>query len=129
VTNTAQGSSEEFIDLEHGTTLKRAKSIEQNGPDPEFREPGGDAQKAEGISFAPVKGRHGLGSATEYALGKASLFPEEGGPAILKVRMPQSLANKSLEFARPAEYFFDKDNGLPQLKVDWNTLEIKIRVP
>ena len=76
--------------LHHGTTLKRAREIEANGPDPDYREPGTTGMSsAEGFSTVIGDGRAcSTGIPDLDARNKASLFPDEGGPAILEVSVP-----------------------------------------
>ncbi|MBY0230739.1 MAG: hypothetical protein K2W96_15740 [Gemmataceae bacterium] len=78
--------------LLHGTTLHRAERIIQAGPDLRFVEPGGAGQPAENITFV-VEGHPAcLGSAARYAADKSGNFPNEGGPAIVAVDLPDELA-------------------------------------
>jgi hypothetical protein len=68
----------------------RARSIEAYGPDPSFREPGSEhLPAAEGFSAVIGDGRPcGTGTPDLAARDKHSLFPDEGGPAILEVVVP-----------------------------------------
>src|SRR5712691_12998504 len=76
--------------LHHGTTLGRARAIETNGPDPDYREPGtGSLPPAEGFSPIIGDGRPcSTGTPEMAARNKHALFPNEGGPAILEVSVP-----------------------------------------
>src|SRR5262249_53968815 len=76
--------------LLHGTTRDRAERIIRDGPNPRFQEPGG-LECEEGFSFFLESGPFLFGSPTEYACGKASAFPNEGGPAILEVDVPDDI--------------------------------------
>jgi hypothetical protein len=81
--------------LRHGTTLKRAEAILENGPDANFQEPGGH-ERAEGFSTAPPSGPFSFGDPEVCARRKARLFPEEGGPAILEFELPDDLAKSMI---------------------------------
>lgn len=76
--------------LLHGTTKQRAERIAITGPDPDFIEPGG-GPRAEGFSTCLEFGPFPLGLPEEYARQKAAGFPDEGGPAILAVDVPDDI--------------------------------------
>jgi len=115
--------------LLHGTTLLRAKRILAQGPDPDFVEPG-DVARAEGFSTCLEGGPFPLGTPGEYARRKAALFPNEGGPAILAVDVPDDIIASAV-----SEYFplsqgivqFDEGAGLEELRAGWSTLRKEIR--
>src|SRR5437762_9106408 len=115
-------SNELLICLRHGTTRQRAESIFQNGPDPNFREPGG-LDKAEGFSTARLEGPFPYGSPEVVAAGKARLFPKEGGPAILEMDVPESIVRKA-DFA--GEVRFHQGYGLEELLETWPTIAKRI---
>jgi hypothetical protein len=77
--------------LHHGTTVQRASAIEADGPDPNYREPGtGSLPAAEGFSTVIGDGRPcSTGTPELAAQNKYALFPNEGGPAILEVSVPE----------------------------------------
>jgi hypothetical protein len=77
--------------LHHGTTRQRAESILRTGPDAHYREPNGT--NADGFSTSPAVGPFDFGSPEDYARGKAANFPNEGGPAILAIELPDDLAS------------------------------------
>src|SRR6516225_9842254 len=79
-----------MVRLQHGTTRKRAEAILANRPDPKFVEPGG-LDTADGFSTAPAEGPFPEGSPIEYAMLKARLFPDEGGPAIVELEVSEAL--------------------------------------
>lgn len=82
--------SERTVVLWHGTTRKRAERILAIGPDPTFHEPG-ESRRKFGEEFAMTESdRDVVGSAEEYARGKANLFPNEGGPVIVEVEFRES---------------------------------------
>jgi hypothetical protein len=79
--------------LRHGTTLRRARAIEANGPDPTFREPGAShLPPAEGFSTTIRDAPPCLTGTPEMAAReKDALFPNEGGPAILEIEVPAEI--------------------------------------
>src|SRR5258708_5895732 len=81
--------------LQHGTTLRRAERLLVTTPEPHFVDPGGDYySRANGISFVIAGSPDiGLGSVEEYARAKASNFPNEGGPVILEVEVPDAIVD------------------------------------
>src|ERR1700730_966335 len=76
--------------LWHGTTRRRAEAILRNGPDKDFQEPGA-FEKAGGFSTAPPHGPYQFGDPREFAVGKAALFADEGGPAILEIEVDEEI--------------------------------------
>jgi hypothetical protein len=120
--------------LHHGTTLHRAESLQQSPPDPDFIEPGGNRYaRAEGFS-AVLRGDVdiGLGSADHYARMKAANFPNEGGPAILEVEVPEWIVDilRNDPFAamvvRSHEVRFEPGLGLEELRQAWPNLVKRI---
>ena len=99
--------------LLHGTTRLRAEQILQLGPDPRFREPGGQAWD-DGFSKNLEGGPFHFGSVGEYARGKASEFPDQGGPVILAVDIPDNIIQKALNEWFPRNH--------DRLSVNSNTL-------
>ncbi len=112
--------------LWHGTTRRRAEAILRNGPDPKFREPGGPYQ-AEGFSTAFPHGPYLFGDPRVVAFGKAALFPEEGGPAILEIEVPEEIV--ALAQNEVSEIRFTPDAGLKELLAAWPTLPKRILSP
>jgi hypothetical protein len=102
----------------------RAEHILQNGPDPK-RVVGGDA--AYGLSTAPVIGPYPLGAPEDYARGKARLFPQEGGPAILEVEVPQSIVARAVH--PEGEIWFGPGFGLEELLAAWPQLSKTVVPP
>jgi hypothetical protein len=115
-----------MVILHHGTTRRRAEAILKNGPDPRFVEPGA-IEPAGGFSTAYPTGPYPVGSPTFYALGKARLFPAEGGPAILEIEVPESLAAKGDNTG--GEIRFLPGFGLEELLEAWPTLPKRILTP
>jgi hypothetical protein len=76
--------------LLHGTTRARAESIVQNGPDVAFVEPGGRGI-AENFSFTVEGMTSAVGDSLAYARGKATAFPNELGPAVVAVDVPDDV--------------------------------------
>jgi hypothetical protein len=113
----------------HGTTKSRAEQIMANGPDPDFVEPGG-GQRAEGFSMCLESGPFPLGRPEDYARKKAVLFPDEGGPVILAVDIPDAV----IALAVDETYFplssgivqFHEGAGLEALRVAWPELPKRI---
>jgi hypothetical protein len=122
--------------LRHGTTRKRAEHILQNGPDPRYREPGGQ-YPAEGFSTAPAQGPFGFGDPEVIARRKARLFPNDGGPAILEFELPNDLAKGLVASLRKPiqkgkalnwgdEIAFDTGFGIEPLLVVWSQITKRI---
>ena len=113
----------------HGTTRRRAEQILARGPDPDFLEPGGGT-RAEGFSTCLEGGPFPVGTPEEYARRKAAAFPDEGGPVILAVDVPDDI----LALATDEVYFpvsqglvqFDEGAGLEELRAAWPTLTKRI---
>lgn len=120
--------------VHHGTTLQRARAIEANGPDPNYREPGtGSLPPAEGFSTVIGDGRScATGTPELAARNKHSLFPNEGGPAILEVSVPEWIMAMlyadpiSAGLARGGEIRFEPGCGLTELRAEWNNLLKKV---
>jgi hypothetical protein len=105
--------------LWHGTTLNRANSIIQTGPNPLFREPGG-MDRADGFSTSDPHGPYPVGSPEDYARAKAALFPNEGGPVIVEVEVPTDVV--VLALATGGEIRFQAGFGLDELLGCWGSL-------
>jgi hypothetical protein len=122
------------IILHHGTTLRRAQSIEANGPDPNYQEPGTSGlPPAEGFSTVIGDGRPcSTGTPEMAARNKSDLFPNEGGPAILEVGVP--LAIMAILYADPiaaglarsGEIRFEPESGLNELRAEWRNLPKRV---
>src|SRR5713226_9246054 len=98
--------------LWHGTTRLRADAILRHGPDPNFLEPGA-LDKAGGFSTAPPHGPYPYGDPRDYALRKAALFPDEGGPAVLEIEVPEEIV--ALAINEIAEVRFEPSFGIEEL--------------
>src|SRR5205807_2586367 len=120
--------------LLHGTTRQRAESIVKNGPDAHYREPNGTT--ADGFSTAPAQGPFDFGSPEDYARGKTANFPNEGGPAIVAIDLPDELAEAIIgaigevvpgkAFHAGSEVRFDPGGGLEGLLAVWPQLTMAI---
>jgi hypothetical protein len=107
--------------LLHGTTRQRAERILALGPDARFCEPGGQATQ-NGFSTNLDQGPFLFGDPSEYAHGKAREFPDEGGPVILVMQVPNEIVQKAA-----TEWFplsaglvqFDPGSGLEELLAAW----------
>jgi hypothetical protein len=109
--------------LRHGTTRRRGEAILRDGPDVNFREPG-DFIRAEGFSAVPVGVKCPLGMPEDYAVRKASLFPDEGGPVIVEFEVPEELID--LAYREGGDVCFLPGWGLEELLQAWPTLPKRI---
>ena len=96
--------------LLHGTTRTRAERLIVYGPDPRFWEPGGQAWD-DGFSMSPESGPFLFGTPVDYARGKAAAFPDERGPVILEVDVPDEI------IAKVTNQWFPLSQGLVQFDV------------
>lgn len=115
--------------LLHGTTRVRAEQILQYGPSPRFQEPGGQAWD-DGFSMNMEAGPFLFGRPEDYARGKARQFPEEGGPVILMVDVPDEIIQKAANDWFPLSQGlvqFDSGAGLEELIAAWPILSKEIR--
>jgi hypothetical protein len=86
---------------------------------------GGDTVK--GFSTAPAQGSYPLGAPEDYARGKARLFPNEGGPAILEMEVPDWIV--ALAVHPGGEVWFDAGFGLEELLAAWPGIAKKVVPP
>ncbi len=115
--------------LMHGTTRVRAEQILQHGPNPHFREPGGQ-ECEEGFSMNVEAGPFLFGKPADYARGKARQFPDEGGPVILMVDIPDDIVQRAANDWFPLSQGlvqFDPGAGLEELVAAWPNLWKEIR--
>ena len=99
------------------------------GPNPRFREPGGVPSES-GFSMTVAGGPFHFGNPEDYARGKAVEFPDEGGPAILEVDVPDVVIQQAISDWFPLSQGlvqFDFGNGLEELITAWPNLGKKIR--
>jgi hypothetical protein len=133
VANAAQG--EPTIILHHGTTRWRALRIVSNGPDPDYHDQG--EVSLIGFSMAFANGPYPMGAPERYARGKAAKFKTQGGPVMLEIEMPLSLAWKAMllatskqpnvtELEQAGEVFFQWGKGLEDLLAAWPTLPMRL---
>lgn len=111
--------------LRHGTTRVRADQILREGPNTRFQEPGGHAWD-DGFSMSLEAGPFLFGTPEEYARGKASEFPDEGGPAILVVDVPEVIVARAISEWFPLNQGliqFDPGAGLEELLAAWPRLD------
>jgi hypothetical protein len=114
--------------LLHGTTRRRAEQIIERGPDPRFQEPGGQSWEG-GFSMNLEAGPFLFGTPEEYARKKAAAFPDEGGPVILAVDVPDDVIGRAVNDWFPLSQGlvqFDPGAGLEELVAAWPTLEKRI---
>ena len=120
--------------LLHGTTRKRAEAILQSRPDANFREPNGS--EAEGFSTTLAEGPFDVGHPHEYARRKAANFPNEGGPALITLELPDEVAKTMIAplglvcagqaLYVGAEVRFEPGGGLEQLRAAWPTIQVSV---
>lgn len=82
---------EPVVLIHHGTTRVRAERIIATGPDPNYVEPGGDRYTGADAFSTVVAGApdRGLRRPERYARDKSANFPNEGGPVILEIEVPE----------------------------------------
>ena len=120
--------------LHHGTTLLRARAIEANGPDPQYREPHSQhIPPAQGFSTVIGDGRPcSTGTPEVAARNKHALFPDEGGPVILEVHVPAWIIALlyadpiAAGLARNGEIRFEAESGLNELRAEWHNLTKRV---
>jgi hypothetical protein len=110
--------------LHHGTTRQRAEAISRNGPDLHYREPG-DLLEAEGFSTARLGLSCPFGDPEVVARGKARLFPDEGGPVILEIEVPEWIVQLA---DIGGEVRFEPGFGFEELIAAWPSLAKRILV-
>jgi hypothetical protein len=131
-TNGGPGSAvaqapEPTVTLEHGTTMQRAQNLMTKPPDLNFREKGAPpGNKAEGFSTSIPGLRaeaYGTGDARSAALSKARIpeFQDEGGPAILRMEVPVSIARRG-ERITQGEVRFTERFGIKELQERWSSI-------
>jgi hypothetical protein len=117
--------------LVHGTTRKRAEKILKEGPNPYFREPlphSGEpaGSRVESFSTYLESGPFTLSPPEEYARRKFSDFPDEGGPVILKVDVPDEIIALAVDDGylplSQGIVQFDEGAGLEELRAAWPRL-------
>ena len=115
--------------LLHGTTRHRAEEIVRDGPDSRYLEPGGQGLD-DGFSMNLEAGPFHFGSVEEYARGKAREFPNQGGPVVLAVDVPDDIVHRAVNEWFPLSQGlvqFDSGAGLEELAAAWPTLPKEIR--
>lgn len=115
--------------LIHETTRFRAEQMIQSSPDPAYLEPGGQPL-VDGFSLCVETGPFHFGNPVDYARGKARAFPDEGGPVILVVDVPEAVMQKALNDWFPLSQGlvqFDPGAGLEELLQVWPDLYKEIR--
>lgn len=113
--------------LVHGTTRQRAERILANGPDPRYLEPSGIPVN-EGFSTYLKQGPFMIETPEKYALGKARLYANEGGPVILELDVPDDIVNKAVEGLFDVSWGlvqFDVGAGIEELWARWDEVRRK----
>ena len=93
---------------------------------PEFQGAGRPRHCAEAFSTARLHGPYPQGSPELAANYKASLFPDEGGPAILEIEVPEAIVTKA---DLGGEVRFEAGFGLEELLAAWPSLPKRILLP
>jgi hypothetical protein len=97
--------------LLHGTTRARAEGIVQHGPDVTFVEPGGRGI-AENFSFTVDGTPSAVGDSLAHARGKATAFPNELGPVVVAVDVPDDVVRMAaVEHQSLFAGFIEYDEG------------------
>jgi hypothetical protein len=117
--------------LLHGTTRYRAERIVSSGPDLDFIEPGGGPPADEFSALLDTGRTDVVGSAEEYAIRKAANFPDEGGPVVLAVEVPDVIVELTFDAFLPrSQGLVQFDRGGEALRLllqTWPGLPKKIR--
>lgn len=113
--------------LWHGTTKRRAEAILANGPDPRYREQGGqpDPEEIAGFSTALPHVDCLTGNPKICARNKDRIFPNEGGPAILEIEVPEDICTLAIRVFG-GELRFQFGDGLEELLEHWPELPKRI---
>ena len=97
--------------LLHGTDPLRAESVVRHSPDVTFVEPGGQGT-AENFSFTAEGKPCAVGDSLAYARGKATAFPNELGPAVVAVDVPDDVVRMAaIEHLSLHAGFIEYDEG------------------
>ena len=115
--------------LLHGTTRLRAELIVRFGPDPHYAESLGQASD-DGFATYVEGGRYMFHPSEECARRKSALFPSEGGPAILRVDVPDDIIQKTdLQFFPLVHGVvqFNEKFGFEELRKAWPNLPREVR--
>lgn len=94
-----------------------------DGPDPDYREPGGH-RPADGFSTARAGGPVAHGSPEDVARGKAAIFPDEGGAVIIEMDVPEHIVWQADDFVD--EVRFSPGVGLEDLVLAWHSLQKRL---
>jgi hypothetical protein len=89
-----------------------------------FREPGGGTIRAEEFATVPLGQTCSLGMPEDYAVRKADLFPQEGGPVMLEIEVPEELIDRANQEGGDVRYL--PGWGLKELLQAWPTLVKRI---
>lgn len=77
-------------------------------------------QSAGGFSTYPVGISPSVGAPDQYAAGKAKLFPNQGGPAIIEIDVPDDIADLAIDAG--GELRFEPGYGLEELLQAWSNI-------
>jgi hypothetical protein len=119
--------------LFHGTTLRRARQILVDGPDPNFIEPGGKTPAESFSACLPFGPFECTDTPEEYAWGKARIGVaegrDEGGPAMLLMEVPDDIIALAVDDWFPLSQGFvqfDRGPSLEALLAAWPALQKRI---
>ena len=110
--------------LLHGTTRHRAEQIASHGPDETLL-------GEDGFSTYLAGGPFFFGLPEDYACGKAALFDNEGGGAIIEMDVPDPIIQLAVDENFPLEQGliqFNTGKGLHELLAAWPALAKQIRL-
>jgi hypothetical protein len=113
--------------LLHGTTRLRAEQIVATRPDPDAVEP---SNEPKAFFCYRESCDYDVGTPEQYARDKAALFPDEGGPVILAVDVPDDIVALALDWFYTWEQGiipFGHQTGLEELQNAWALLVKEIR--
>lgn len=65
-----------------------------------------------------------MGTAEQYAAGKAKLFPNEGGPALVEIEVPADIVVLAIDAGD--EFRFEPGFGLNELLLAWPTITKRV---
>ena len=117
--------------LLHGTTLHRAELILTNGPNLDYIESGGSIPSDEFSTLLEDARTDVVGAVVEYAIKKAKNFPDERGPAVLVIDVPDEIVDLTFdEYLPRSQGLAQFDRGgeaLRLLQETWHDLPKHIR--
>ncbi len=104
----------------HGTTLQRGEAIMRDGPLPDYQERHA-IWAPQGFCVTAKDGPFPLGSPEDYARTKALNFPNEGGPVMLEMVIPDEIIR--LCETPTGDLQFDYGYGIEELRAAWPLIQ------